>query len=243
MRTGKRRAAALALALLIFVQGCEAGPRETREETMPKDTLSFLALGDSYTIGESVEPRERWPVLLAERLRGEGLVVRDPVIVARTGWTTDELAQGIEEADIRGTFDLVTLLIGVNNQYRGRPVEEYRTQFRALLSSSLAFAGGEAERVVVLSIPDWGVTPFAEGGDRSPDRIGREIDEFNEAARNECETEGVPFVDITPVSREAVRNHGLLAEDGLHPSGAMYGRWVEMVLPVVREIPGFGGGA
>lgn len=199
-------------------------------------TLHYLALGDSYTIGEAVEERERWPVRLAEALRAEGKDMTDPEIIARTGWTTDELDAAITERGPKGPYDLVSLLIGVNNQYRGRSLEEYREQFSALLERAIGFAGGHPERVFVVSIPDWGVTPFAEGRDRA--EIGREIDAFNAAARERCRERGVQFVDITPGSRRAADDPALVASDGLHPSGAMYAEWTAAVLPVVREMLG-----
>jgi lysophospholipase L1-like esterase len=164
--------------------------------------------------------------------------VSEPKIVARTGWTTDELAQGIGEAEVSGTFDLVSLLIGVNNQYRGRDLEEYRTQLRGLLSRAVSFAGGRPENVLVLSIPDWGVTPFAEGRDRP--RIGREIDAFNEVKREEAGAAGARYVDITRISRRAAEDAGLVADDGLHPSGTMYGLWAEEAVPVVEDMLGVG---
>ncbi len=193
----------------------------------------MLALGDSYTVGEGVSPGLGWPDLLADALGQEGVPVRGPRIVARTGWTTEELALGLGEAGLSRTFDLVFLLVGVNDQYRGRPLRAYRTAFGDLLSRAVVLAGGEAGRVVVLSIPDWGVTPFGDGEDR--DRISREIDEFNVVAFGESQTWAVRFVDVTGISREAGANRRLLAQDGLHPSEAMYRRWVEVILPVVRR--------
>jgi lysophospholipase L1-like esterase len=198
------------------------------------DTLSFLALGDSYTIGEKVEPRLRWPVQLARRLREEGLPVEDPVVVARTGWTTGELEVALEASPPGGPFDLVSLLIGVNDQYRGREVGEYRRQFSALLFRAVSLAGGDPGRVVVLSIPDWGVMPFAEG--RVREDIGREIDAFNHENRDESSVQGVHYVDVTRISREAGADPNQVAEDGLHPGGAQYGRWAEEVVPTARWI-------
>ncbi|MGE5730807.1 MAG: SGNH/GDSL hydrolase family protein, partial [Gemmatimonas sp.] len=148
---------------------------------MPAAEIRILALGDSYTIGEGVTTDERWPMQLAAMLRARALQVAAPTIVARTGWTTDELSAGIDDARPTGTYDLVTLLVGVNNQYRGRGVDEYRAQFRALLARAIGFAGGRADRVIVLSIPDWGATPFADGRDRG--RIALDIDAFNDANR------------------------------------------------------------
>lgn len=180
----------------------------------------YLALGDSYTIGESVAEAERFPAQLARRLG-----YAEPQVIARTGWTTDELNAAIDEADPKGPFDLVTLLIGVNNQYRGRSADEYRTQFTALLQRAIGFAGGEPRRVVVVSIPDWGVTPFAEGRDRA--RIAAEIDQFNAINREEAARAGTKWVDITPISRGT--DPALVAADGLHPSGKQYEEWMREI--------------
>lgn len=190
----------------------------------------FLALGDSYTIGESVAPAERWPVQLAVMLRKRGIDIAEPEIVATTGWTTDDLASAIVEREPRGPYGLVSLLIGVNNQYRGQPLEEYRQQFRGLLEQAIAFADSPG-RVLVLSIPDWGVTPFAAGRDLA--QIAREIDAFNAVNRDEAVRAGARYVDVTPVSRMAASNVALVAVDGLHPSGRMYRAWAELALPEV----------
>lgn len=203
---------------------------------VPPAEIRVLALGDSYTIGESVAPEERWPVRLAALLRARGLSVASPTIVARTGWTTDELAAGIDTARPAADYDIVTLLIGVNNQYRGRSADEYRTQFRALLARAIEFANSRAARVVVLSIPDWGVTPFAQGRDRA--RISDEIDRFNAINRDETTRAGARYVDVTPASRRVPTEPALVASDGLHPSGAMYAIWAGLVLPVVLEALG-----
>lgn len=200
----------------------------------PGAEVRFLALGDSYTIGEAVSPEEAWPACLAALLRAAGLPVAEPEIVARTGWTTDELARGIDAAQPRGPFDLVTLLIGVNNQYRGRSTTEYREEFRALLARAVVLAGAQPDRVVVLSIPDWSVTDFAAGRDRA--RIAREIDDFNSINREEALRGGARYVDVTAISRRAAHETGLTASDGLHPSGAMYEEWTRVVLPVATAI-------
>jgi lysophospholipase L1-like esterase len=191
--------------------------------------MGYLALGDSYTIGEGVPERDRWPVQLAALLRERGHDFGEPQIVARTGWTTDELSAAIDRADPRGPYDLVSLLIGVNNQYRGRSAEQYRAEFAALLQRAIGFAGGDAGRVIVLSIPDWGVTPFAAGRDRA--RIAAEIDAFNAINRQETERLGARYVDITPQSRAAGSDPSFLAPDGLHYSGRTYGEWARLALP------------
>lgn len=191
--------------------------------------MRFLALGDSYTIGEGVDPAERWPEQLAATLRARRITIGDPEIIATTGWTTDELAAGIARAAPRGPYELVSLLIGVNNQYRGRPLEEYRQQFEELLGQAISLAGGEPGRVLVLSIPDWGATPFATGHDRQ--RIAREIEAFNAANRDIADRHRARYVDVTGVSRLAAGDVALIADDGLHPSGLMYRAWAELALP------------
>jgi lysophospholipase L1-like esterase len=196
--------------------------------------LRFLALGDSYTIGESVSETERWPNQLVRLLGEDGQDFEAPTVIAKTGWTTDELAQAISADLPQGPFDLVSLLIGVNNQYRGRPLDEYRAQFRKLLETAINFAGGKREHVLVLSIPDWGVTPFAESRERSG--IAAQIDAFNDANREQASREGVAYVDVTRSSRRAAEDPSFVAEDGLHPSGKMYSEWAELALPVVRSM-------
>jgi len=192
--------------------------------------LRYLALGDSYTIGEGAYPQERWPNQLVARLRQRGFDVLAPKIVAKTGWTTDELAQGIAQqlAD-PGTYSLVTLLIGVNNQYRGRDLDEYRHQFVSLLDQAIGFAGGDARRVIVVSIPDWGVTRFAEHRDRA--RIASEIDRFNAVNHEEAERAGAHYADITGLSRQHGADAAYLMKDGLHPSATAYAEWVEIIRP------------
>ncbi len=197
------------------------------------DTLTYLALGDSYTIGEGVSEKASYPVLLQDSLTASGIDSLDVQIVARTGWTTDELREALDSAQLRPPYDLVTLLIGVNNQYRGRTPESYRPEFVNLLQRAVEYAGGNSEKVIVLSIPDWGVTPFARGRDR--EQISLEIDAYNAINREESEKAGVAWVDVTPVSREATANPELLASDGLHPSGLMYRLWVNEVFPVAME--------
>ncbi len=199
--------------------------------------LRYLALGDSYTIGEGVEPAERWPHQLAGLLAADGfpLSADAPELVARTGWTTDELSAAIAEAKPRGPYDLVTLLIGVNDQYRGREVEAYRPEFRRLLRAAIEFAANRPERVLVLSIPDWGVTTFGADSGRSTPQIAREIDAFNSAAKAETEGTGATFLDITGETRTAGNAAGELVADGLHPSGRQYARWAKAALPPAKR--------
>ncbi|MDB5325145.1 MAG: GDSL-like Lipase/Acylhydrolase [Phycisphaerales bacterium] len=210
------------------VMGCDHSPSAANDS----HAVPFLALGDSYTIGEHVPDTERWPVQLAARLRARGVDVGDPRIVARTGWTTDELSAAMDETELHGPYRLVTLLIGVNDQFRGGAPEVYRPKFAAMLERAIALAGGKPQAVLVLSIPDWGVMPFAEGRDRSA--IGQQIDAFNDVGRDECAKHGVGFVDVTPVSREATTQPSLGAVDGLHPSGTQYARWAALADAALR---------
>ena len=196
----------------------------------------MLALGDSYTIGEAVDEADRWPARLAFRLREQGIAVDDPVIVARTGWTTDELNAGIDAASLHDEFDLVTLLVGVNNQYRGRLPDEYRSELRGLLERAVSLAGDRPSRVIAISIPDWGVTPFGIQSGRDLARIRAEIDAFNAIARAEASRAETRFVDVTAISRRAREEPNLVAGDGLHPSGAMYAEWATRILPVAIEV-------
>ncbi|QHG88168.1 SGNH/GDSL hydrolase family protein [Xanthomonas sp. NCPPB 1638] len=201
----------------------------------------YLALGDSYTIGEGVAAAQGWPAQLADGLRAQGWAVQAPQIIATTGWTTDQLQAGIDAAAPQGPFDLVSLLIGVNNQYRERSLEEYRSQFDALLQRAIALAGGHAKRVLVLSIPDWGMTPFARAQGRDAGLIAAQIDAFNDVAAARCTERAVRFIDITPTSRDGSDAVEMLVEDGLHPSGAMYARWAAVALPAARDALGAAG--
>jgi lysophospholipase L1-like esterase len=191
-------------------------------------SLHYLALGDSYTIGEAVPAEGRWPMQLVERLRARGLAIDEPQLVATTGWTTDELSAAMDTASFTPPYDLVSLLIGVNNQYRGRGAGEYRGEFAALLRRAIALAGGRASRVLVVSIPDWGVTRFAREQGRDPAPIARALDAFNTVACEEAGHAGAHWVDITPVSR---RHPDLVAADGLHPSAAQYTLWTDAIEP------------
>jgi lysophospholipase L1-like esterase len=196
---------------------------------------TYLALGDSYTIGEGVPIYENFPYQVVHNLRGAGYAFHAPEIIARTGWTTDELQQGIENTRLLYGYDFVSLLIGVNNQYRGKSTGPYLQEFGALLQQAIGFAGDQPKHVFVLSIPDWGVTPFAEGRDR--EQIAREIDAFNEVARNRAHEQEVHFLDITTGSREAAADKSLLAPDHLHPSGKEYARWAhQLAAAMINEI-------
>jgi lysophospholipase L1-like esterase len=218
-------------AFVLFMFGCDrAGTTQPRQPVA--GDLRFLALGDSYTIGESVAADDRWPMQLAASLRAEGISVADPTIIAQTGWTTANLSDAIDRAKPVGPYPLVGLLIGVNNQFQGRGADEYRKQYADLVQRSIGFAGGDASHVIVLSIPDWGATPFAAGQDRA--KIGAEIDRFNAICREETVRAGARYVDVTPISRQAPKDAALVAEDGLHPSAKMYAEWVKLALPEAK---------
>ena len=197
-------------------------------------TYSFLSLGDSYTIGESVPQKDRWSVQLAGLLRQDGVDVGNPAIIARTGWTTSELQAAIKASGNTKTYDLVSLLIGVNNQYRGQSLSAYRTEFRELLQTATGYANGKPNRVVVLSIPDWGQSPFAQGRDRQ--KVATEIDAFNAVAQEECQKATIAFVDITKISRQNTDDASQFADDGLHYSGKQMKLWAEKALPVARKL-------
>ena len=212
------------LALVIVLYSCT--PSTQKLDTHKKYT--FLALGDSYTIGESVEDSQRWPVQLAERL-GQDSITLEPTIVATTGWTTDELLSGIVKSDTEGTYDLVSLLIGVNNQYRGYDEDQYEKEFKVLLDKAIEFANGNNHHVFVVSIPDYGVTPFVKEKGMDPEKIAHELDSYNAIAQKIATLRDISFIDITEISRNAAGDATLIAADGLHPSGKMYKQWVEQM--------------
>lgn len=201
-----------------------------------KPERSYLALGDSYTIGEGVPEAGCWPRQLAQALRADGIALADPRIIAATGWSTDELSAAIDAAEPLAGFDFVSLLIGVNDQYRGRPVADYRDGFGALLERAIALADGRSDRVLVLGIPDWGATRFGRASGRDLAEVSRELDAYNATARQISERRGVAFVDITAVSRRHDGDAATLADDGLHPSAAMYADWTRLALPVARGL-------
>jgi lysophospholipase L1-like esterase len=188
---------------------------------------NYLALGDSYTIGESVNENERWPEQLVGLLNKSGKNINKPKIIAASGWTTAELDAAIERDDIQQQFHIVSLLIGVNNQFTGSSLEDFRLEFRELLNKAIKFGFNNPTNVFVVSIPDWGVTP--SGQDFDTVKITNEINLFNDVIREESTNRSVRFVDITDISRKALNDEIYVAEDGLHFSGAMYKLWAEEI--------------
>ncbi|MES2828651.1 MAG: SGNH/GDSL hydrolase family protein [Bacteroidota bacterium] len=195
--------------------------------------LNYLALGDSYTIGESVARIENFPNQLVGKLLEKGVIVNPPTIIARTGWTTSELKEAIVSSGVIQKFDFVTLLIGVNNQYRGESLDTYRKEFKDLLNTALDYAKNDKTHVFVVSIPDWGVTPFAKQIGRNVKTISQEIDAFNKVNREETLALGISYTDITPASRNASTDSALIAQDGLHPSAKMYADWALQLAPKI----------
>ena len=206
--------------MLISIHGMAQQPDLTTK-------VKFLALGDSYTIGESVSVPERWPVQLAEALRRKGIDCFDPTIIATTGWRTDDLKHAIESANLKPEYTLVSLLIGVNNYYQGKSAESYAPEFEGLLRTAIALAGGNKANVFVVSIPDYGYTPFGKDKQLA---ISKGIDAFNAINKSITEKMGVKYIYITDLSRRGISEPSLVADDGLHPSGKMYTEWVTRIL-------------
>jgi lysophospholipase L1-like esterase len=194
--------------------------------------LTYLALGDSYTIGEMVPADQSYPNQVVAALNKKGRHINPPTIIAKTGWRTDELIQGITNANLTQKFDIVTLLIGVNNQYQNMDTAIYRREFVQLLKTSITFAKDNKHHVFVLSIPDWGVTPFANG--RNLEKIAAEIDAYNRINKEESKKAGVNYINITSLYREIGDDPAYLAADKLHPSGKMYGKWAKLVANAIE---------
>ena len=197
----------------------------------PPKPIKYLALGDSYTIGHSVQQSLRYPIQLANKLEIDSIPIDTTIIIAKTGWRTDDLITAINDANLTDTFDLVSLLIGVNNQYQGIPLSVYETEFPELLQTAIQFAGGDKENVFVLSIPDYGYTPFGQGNQTT---ISAELDIYNNLNKTFTEQEGVSWFDITPISRNGLDQPELVATDGLHPSGEMYRQWMELIYDEIK---------
>ncbi|MGY6744060.1 MAG: SGNH/GDSL hydrolase family protein [Cecembia sp.] len=222
------------ITVLSLLSSC--GQNANTNNTMSEKTHTYLALGDSYTIGEGVEEAGRYPNQTVKLLKDSGLSFDKPTIIATTGWTTDELQNGIVSADIDGkTYDLVTLLIGVNNQYRGRDLENYTSEFQSLLEQAIQFAKNEANHVVVISIPDWGVTPFADERNTDKEKVAREIDLFNAANQEIAQAMGVHYIEITERYREIGAQEEMVVADKLHPSALVYAEWAQKLSDLVIE--------
>jgi len=226
-------------SLIIFSIACAKNnptttPKEIVNTEIMAEPIRYLALGDSYTIGESVPADKNYPNLLVTALRAENLDMENAQIIAKTGWTTDELNAAIQAANPDTTFQLVSLLIGVNNQFRGRTKEDYAPEFEDLLQQAIRFAGGNRSKVFVVSIPDYAYTPYGQG--HEPDSIREGIDDFNAVNRTITEKYQIAYFDITPISREGVEDPSLVATDKLHPSGAQYARWVELMVEDVQKM-------
>jgi lysophospholipase L1-like esterase len=228
------------LSFILMVISCSSSePKIIINPTIPPINMNnniavrtYLALGDSYTIGQNVPENERWSAYLCTLLKPDFNIPQYDII-ARTGWTTEELMSAIDDRKLSGEYDLVSLLIGVNNQYRGQSIEKYRTEFRELLKISTKYAKNDPQKVVVLSIPDWGVTPFAGSSDKQ--KIASEIDKFNVVAQEECKKEKIAFVNITDISRTNI-DASMIANDQLHFSGKMHELWAKAALPTVKNI-------
>jgi len=214
-----------ALILFVFVS-CSS-----QDEPHFDPLINYLALGDSYTIGQGVQESQRWPNLLSVEIEKNKYEIESTRIIAQTGWTTKDLLNAITDVQ-SGQYNLVSLLIGVNNQFQGQPFDIFSTEFDSLLNKSIAFAGAK-DRVFVLSIPDYGVTPF---GSNNAVQIAQEIDIYNNYIKQRCIEQEIIYVDVTGISRQLGSSTGALAEDNLHPSGLQYSKWVEAALPSVLDI-------
>lgn len=200
------------------------------QQLSPDREVRMLALGDSYTIGESVKMTERWPHQFVARLTDLGFDVKTPDYIATTGWTTRDLLEGIEAGlDREKDYNLVSILIGVNNQYQGKVISVYEPELREIIDQAMEIVDQDAKRVFILSIPDYAYTPFGKGDPK----ISKEIDAYNAINRRVAVDYGIAWFDITPISRKGLDESGLLARDELHPSGEQYGAWVSSI---IREL-------
>lgn len=217
---------------LLLLSNCDTKVKKSASDSTPP--VSYLALGDSYTIGTGIEHEHNYPNQLADSLTSLGFQIDTLQIIATNGWTTTDLKNGIAERSPSSDFDLVSLLIGVNNQYQWLDIDLYKTEFRELLEQAIGFAGGDSKKVFVISIPNYGVTPFAES--RDPETIRRKISQYNAIAENISSEYDITFINITPISEIAEDDLSLLASDELHPSAKMYSMWIEEMLPTVTHI-------
>ena len=229
-------ASLLVLATIITTNGCQKknSMEENAVTTNQPSSMNYLALGDSYTIGQSVEANERFPYFLTQLLRQQAIQINDPEYIATTGWTTANLQSAIAAKGNLGTYDLVTLLIGVNDQYQHLDTAGYRTRFVQLLEKSIVLAGNRPSRVFVFSIPDYSATPFVPAGNKK--NVSTEIDAFNKINYEITKERGVAYIDITPLTREAATDASLVASDGLHYSGKEHKLWAEKAAPIITKV-------
>ena len=214
------------ILLLIFIAAMKQRPIQNK-------SYSYLAFGDSYTIGEGIAVGQSFPYQVVNMLRAKGIEFKNPKVIAKTGWTTDELQAAINHSKLGDRYDFVSLLIGVNNQYRKRKVSDYVPEFELLVQQAIQYAGNDAGKVIVLSIPDWSVTPFGNGANQG--QIAAEIDQFNEASEQVANKYHVHYLNITPGTREAACDSSLIAEDGLHPSAKEYKKWAKKVVAIIKS--------
>ncbi|HTK22424.1 MAG TPA: SGNH/GDSL hydrolase family protein [Mucilaginibacter sp.] len=220
------------ITIVALLQAAVALTQTTNMNSKDNTVLTYLALGDSYTIGEMVAADQSYPNQVAAILNKKGQHINAPTIIAKTGWRTDELIQAISDANLTQKFDIVTLLIGVNNQYQNKDTAIYRTQFIKLLKTSITFAKDNTHHVFVLSVPDWGVTPFANG--RNLEKIAAEIDAYNRINKEESKKVGANYINITSFYRDMGDDPAYLAEDKLHPSGKMYEKWAKLLANAIE---------
>lgn len=229
---------AIILSIIVLLSCEKNSPKNMDNSSSINPDLNesaYLAIGDSYTIGEAVSLQNSFPYQLSNSMKNNGLDLGKPYIIAKTGWTSSELQSAIKTAGIQRQFKIVTLLIGVNNQYRGESKDVYRKEFKELLQTAIGFAAGNKAHVFVVSIPDWGVTPFGLNSGRGQEQISAEIDAFNAINKEETLAQGLSYTDITTESRLAISDPGLVAGDGLHPSAKMYADWTALLLPSVLK--------
>lgn len=220
------------LLMLLVLWGCKSNEPENIT-VLEEDPIRYLALGDSYTIGESVEIQLRWPMQLTERLKAEGFQIEEPRIIAKTGWTTGNLLEAMDLQLNNEKFDLISVSIGVNNQYQSKSIEEYEKDLHTIFTRAIKHSVKGAAGIFALSIPDYGATPF---GAENSKEIGEELDEFNRVFRKVASEYNIPFYDITPISRRATEDASLIAKDDLHPSGKMYKMWVDFIFEDVKNL-------
>lgn len=229
-----KKLVSLSIIFLSLISCAKKSNTVAMDPATPVDTSkTYLALGDSYTIGQSVDTPGRYPVQAVNLLRQKGIRIKDADIIATTGWTTTNLINALNNHPPKTNYSIVTLLIGVNNQYQHLSIDDYKIEFTELLNRSVSYAGNNKAHVIVLSIPDYSVTPFAAGADTA--QIAKEIDEFNAANKTITLAAGIQYLDITPISREAKYNLQLIAGDGLHPSALQYEKWSGLLAPLMQQ--------